>query len=50
MPSSALYGLELAPKGLADISKVPTITKCLVECGPSDEAIPKFLGGNYLRV
>lgn len=47
---SDLYGLELAPKGLEDISKVPAITKRLVERGHSDETILKFLGGNYLRV
>jgi len=47
---SDLYGLELAPAGLEDISKVPLITQRLVERGHSDETILKFLGGNYLRV
>lgn len=44
------YGLELAPTGLEDISKVPAITQKLVERGHDDEIILKFLGGNYLRV
>ena len=47
---SDLYGLELAPKGLEDISKVPVLTRKLVERGHSDEMILKFLGANYLRV
>ncbi|MFN8376123.1 MAG: membrane dipeptidase [Anaerolineae bacterium] len=47
---SDLYGLELAPQGLEDISKVPALTRRLVERGHSDETILKFLGGNYLRV
>ena len=47
---SDLYGLELAPKGLEDISKVPSLTRKLVERGHSDDTILKFLGGNYLRV
>ncbi|NDJ52909.1 MAG: hypothetical protein GYB68_07490 [Chloroflexi bacterium] len=44
------YGLELAPEGLEDISKVGAITRALVERGHSDEVILQFLGGNYLRV
>ena len=47
---SDLYGLEMAPKGLEDISKVPALTRRLVERGHSDGMILKFLGGNYLRV
>ena len=47
---SDLYGLDLAPKGLEDISKVPAITRRLVQRGHSDEVILKILGGNYLRV
>jgi len=44
------YGLELAPLGLEDISKVPSLTQRLVERGHEDETILKILGGNYLRV
>jgi membrane dipeptidase len=47
---SDLYGMEKAPKGLEDMSKVPAITKRLVQRGHSDETILKVLGGNYLRV
>ncbi len=45
-----LYGVELAAKGLEDISKTPAITRALVERGHSDEVILKFLGENYMRV
>ena len=47
---SDLYGLEKAPVGLEDISKIPILTERLVERGHSDEVILKFLGGNYVRV
>jgi membrane dipeptidase len=47
---SDLYGLEKAPKGLEDISKIPVLTERLVERGHSDEVILKFLGDNYMRV
>jgi membrane dipeptidase len=47
---SDLYGLDMAPVGLEDISKVPAITRRLVQRGHSDEVILKVLGGNYLRV
>ena len=47
---SDLYGAQLAPTGLEDISKVPAITRALVARGHDDETILKFLGGNYLRV
>ncbi len=45
-----LYGLELAPRGLEDISKTPMLTRMLVQGGHEDETILKFLRGNYLRV
>jgi membrane dipeptidase len=47
---SDLYGLEKAPAGLEDISRIPVLTERLVERGHSDEVILKFLGGNYMRV
>jgi len=47
---SDLYGMERAPKGLEDMSKLPAITRRMVERGHSDEVILKVLGGNYLRV
>jgi membrane dipeptidase len=47
---SDLFGLDLAPVGLEDISKIPNLTRALLKRGHSDEVILKFLGGNYLRV
>jgi membrane dipeptidase len=47
---SDLYGLQLAPRGLEDISKFPALTQRLVERGHSDEVISKILGGNFVRV
>jgi membrane dipeptidase len=47
---SDYYGLEFAPTGLEDISKVPALTEALVTRGHSDEVVLKFLGENYLRV
>jgi len=47
---SDYYGLELSPAGLEDISKVPALTRRLVERGHSDDVILKILGGNFLRV
>lgn len=47
---SDLYGMDRSPKGLEDMSKVPGITRRLVERGYSDESILKILGGNFMRV
>lgn len=47
---SDLYGVERAPVGLEDMSKLPALTRRLVERGHSDEVIQKVLGGNYLRI
>ena len=47
---SDYFGLAMAPKGLEDISRVPVITRRLVERGHADEVILKILGQNYLRV
>jgi len=44
------YGLDVAPVGLEEISKLPALTERLVSRGHSDEAILKLLGGNFLRV
>jgi len=43
-------GISVAPKGLEDISKLPLITKKLLQRGYSEEDIRKILGGNFLRV
>jgi membrane dipeptidase len=47
---SDLFGLTNAPCGLEDISKIPALTRALLERGHPDELLLKFLGGNYLRV
>jgi membrane dipeptidase len=47
---SDFYGMDAAPKGLEDVSKIPSITECLLKRGHSDEVILKILGGNFMRV
>ena len=44
------YGLEIAPVGAEDISKLPLITELLVQRDFSDEQIKGILGGNLLRL
>lgn len=43
-------GINVAPEGLDDISKLPALTGELVRRGYSEEDIRKILGGNFLRV
>ncbi|MBI3447851.1 MAG: membrane dipeptidase [Acidobacteria bacterium] len=43
-------GITSAPKGLEDVSKLPAITRGLLERGHSDEEVIQVLGGNFLRV
>jgi len=43
-------GIPIAPKGLEDVSKMPAITKELLERGYSEASIRKILGGNFMRV
>ena len=43
-------GMSSTPIGLDDCSKVPLITKELVERGYSEKDIKKILGGNFIRV
>ena len=47
---SDYYGMERTPRGMEDMSKLPALTRRLVERGHTDETILKILGGNYLRV
>jgi membrane dipeptidase len=47
---SDYFGVQFAPQGLEDISKVPAITRALVQRGHSDEVILKILGGNFMRI
>ena len=43
-------GIESAPKGLEDISKIPNLVVELARRGYSEEDLEKILGGNLLRV
>ena len=43
-------GIRTTPKGLEDVSKLPNITRVLVQRRYSEEEIKKILGGNHLRV
>lgn len=43
-------GMNLPPKGLEDVSKVPEITRLLMENGYLEEEIYKIMGGNFLRI
>jgi len=43
-------GIDIAPKGMDDVTKYPMITKYFVENGYSEDDIDKILGGNLLRV
>lgn len=43
-------GISRVPVGLEDCSKMPHITKGLIERGYSENEIRKILGGNFLRV
>lgn len=47
---SDLYGLDRAPRGLEDISKLPALTEHLLQRGYREETILKILGGNLMRV
>ena len=43
-------GVELMPTGLEDVTKLPFITKILLDRGFSVRDIQKILGGNFKRV
>jgi len=43
-------GIESAPQGLEDVSKIPNLVVELARRGYSDEDLEKILGGNLLRV
>ena len=43
-------GIEVAPEGLEDISKLPSLFDELTLRGYSDDEIEKIAGGNFLRV
>jgi membrane dipeptidase len=43
-------GMNPPPEGLEDVSKMPRITRALLEMGYSVEDTAKIVGGNFLRV
>ena len=43
-------GVELMPTGLEDVTKLPFITKKLLDRGFSVRDVQKILGGNFKRV
>jgi membrane dipeptidase len=43
-------GIDVAPKGLEDVSKFPDLVAELLKQGVSDEDVIKVIGGNVLRV
>jgi membrane dipeptidase len=43
-------GIDSAPKGMEDVSKLPNLVRELARRGYSEEDLEKILGGNVLRV
>ena len=43
-------GIDSAPRGMEDISKIPALVRELARRGYSEEDLEKILGGNVLRV
>ncbi|HKY32323.1 MAG TPA: dipeptidase [Candidatus Polarisedimenticolia bacterium] len=43
-------GVTSLPRGMEDVSKLPAITRALLERGHSEQDVEKILGGNFLRV
>jgi len=43
-------GVDSAPKGMEDVSKIPALVRELARRGYSEEDLEKILGGNVLRV
>ncbi len=43
-------GITVSPRGLDDVSKMPELTRIMLERGFSQERINKILGGNFMRV
>jgi len=43
-------GIEIVPRGLEDVSKMPALTAALLQRGYSDGDIRKIMGENFLRV
>jgi membrane dipeptidase len=43
-------GVECVPQGLEDVSKLPNLTRALLEKGYTADDIHKIYSGNFLRV
>jgi membrane dipeptidase len=43
-------GISVVPQGIDDVSKMPEITRVMVQRGYGPERIKKILGGNFMRV
>ena len=43
-------GVEILPRGIDKISKLPDLTKELLKRGYSERDVKKILGGNFKRV
>ncbi len=43
-------GIDSAPQQMDDVSKMPLVTKALLERGYSRKDIEKILGGNFIRI
>ncbi len=43
-------GIEAPPQDLEDVSKLPNLTKALLERGYSEEHVAKIMGLNFLRI
>ena len=43
-------GVEMVPRGLEDVSKMPALTSALLRRGYTEQDIAKIMGGNFLRV
>jgi len=43
-------GIDSAPRGMEDVSKLPTLVRELARRGYSETDLEKILGGNLLRV
>ena len=43
-------GISIVPDGIDDVSKMPEITRVMMERGYSEDRIKKILGGNFMRV
>ena len=47
---SDFCGISIPPIGLENVSKLPNITRELVQRGYNESTIQKILGGNFMRV